>query len=444
MDTYFLGDLYQKIIDELPEVLGGKKHLKLEKSKQELERAQSLIPGGICGSRQPVNFLNGEFPIYIAGGKNGHCWDLDGNEFIDFMAGFGPTTLGLAIPEIDEAVKAQIDNGFCFTIPQKAQNDLAEKMKEIVPCAERSVFCKTGTDATVIAVRIARAYTGNEIILTSGFHGWADFSQYEIDGGVLDCTRDHTVSIPYGDSEGYEREIKKGNIACIMISTVTAGPMLPVVCDKAFIKRMRELADEYSVPLIFDEIRTGFRYDLDGGMGKLGVIPDMACFSKAMGNGYAIAAVCGREEVMRPIANVLETGKNATFITSTYFTNSLEMAAALAVIDYYQKNDVINSLQKKGRYYNEALAKIIQKHEAPMKIIGDDGQPGFMFDKANMDLETFARRTITLSAYLIRSGILIHPWRQQYFMYTHTKADIDKSLQMLDEGLAVVRAMYPW
>ena len=444
MDTYFLGNLYQEIIDELPDTLGGKKKLNLEKSKQELARAQNLIPGGICGSRQPVNFLNGEFPIYIEGGKNGHCWDLDGNEFVDFMAGFGPTTIGLAIPEIDQAVKAQIDNGFCFTIPQKAQNDLAEKMKEIVPCAERSVFCKTGTDATVIASRIARAYTGNDRILTSGFHGWADFSQYNIDGGVLQSTRDNTIEIPYGDSASYEREIQKGNVACIMISTVTAGPMLPVVRDIEFIKKMRELADDYNVPLIFDEIRTGFRYALDGGMGDIGVIPDMACFSKAMGNGYAIAAVCGKEEVMRPIANVLETGKDATFITSTYFTNSLEMVAALAVIDYYQKNDVINSLQKKGRYYNDRLERIIEKHNAPLKIIGDDGQPGFMFDRDNMTLETFARRTITLSAYLIRSGILIHPWRQQYFMYTHTQEDIDKSLQMLDEGLAVVKEMYPW
>ncbi|HZK02216.1 MAG TPA: aminotransferase class III-fold pyridoxal phosphate-dependent enzyme, partial [Anaerovoracaceae bacterium] len=247
MDTYFLGDLYQKTIDKLPESLGGKKRLVLEESKKELERAKNLIPGGICGSRQPENFLKGEFPIYIAGGKNGHCWDLDGNEFVDFMAGFGPTTIGIAIPEIDNAVKAQIDNGFCFTIPQKAQNDLAEKLQQIVPCAERSVFCKSGTDANVIAVRIARAYTGNEIILTSGFHGWADFSQYGIDGGVLQCTRDHTINIPYGDCETYEKEIKKGNVACILISTVTAGPMQPVICDIAFITRMRELADEYKV-----------------------------------------------------------------------------------------------------------------------------------------------------------------------------------------------------
>lgn len=444
MDTYFLGDNYQKFINELPEILGGKKHLNLENSKKEYKRSKTLIPGGICGSRQPQNFLMGEFPIYIAGGKYGHCWDLDGNEFVDFMAGFGPTTIGVAIPEIDEPVKAQIDNGFCFTIPQKVQNDLAEKMQEIIPCAERSVFCKSGTDANIIATRIARAYTENEIILTTGFHGWGDFSQYGIDGGVLQCIRDHTVSIAYGDCETYEREIKKGNVACILISTVTAGPMLPVVCDTNFIKRMRELADEYKVPLIFDEIRTGFRYGLDGGMSKLGVIPDIACYSKAMANGYAIAAVCGKADVMSPIANILETGKDATFITSTYFTNSLEMVAALATIDYYQKYDVINALQEKGKYYNEHLDKIIAKHNAPMKNIGDDGMPGFAFDRNAMDLETFGRRTITLSAYLIRSGILIHPWRQQYFMYSHTKEDIDKSLQMLDEGLAVVKNMHPW
>ncbi len=444
MDTYFMGDLYQKIIDELPETLGGKKHLCLDKSKAEFERSKSLIPGGICGSRQPVNFLNGEFPIYLAGGKGSHCWDLDGNEFIDYMLGFGPTTIGIAVKEIDDAVKAQIDNGFCFTIPQKAQNDLAAKLKEHIPCAERSTFCKTGTDACTIAVRLARAHTGRNKILSSGFHGWGSFSQYGADGGVLQCIRDNTVSIKYGDIETYEKEIAKGDAACIIISTRTAGPMLPVVYDPVFIKRMRELANQYGAVLLFDEIRTGLRYAIDGGMSELGITPDIACFSKALGNGYSIAAVCGKEEYMRPIANPLEAGLDSTFITSTYFTNSLEMVAALAVIDFYEKYDVPKAILAKGAYYNEKLAAIIKDHNAPMKLIGDNGQPGFMFDRENMSLEEFATRAITMSAYLIRSGILIHPWRQQYLMYQHTQEDLDRTLKTIDEGIEVVRERCPW
>lgn len=440
-DTAFLGDLYQRICSELPEVLGDKKRLSLARSAAEYKRAQTLVPGGICGSRQPINFIQNEYPTYLSHGKHGRCWDLDGNEYVDFMLGFGPVALGHAVDEIDEKVAARLKYGFCFTLPQKTQNDLAEKFQEIVPCAQRTLLCKTGTDACVIAVRACRAATGREKVLTTGFHGWADFSQYGADGGVTEAVRQGTVQVPYGDLDGYREQAAKGDVACIMISTMMAGAMLPVMHDPAFLKGLRQVADEYGIPLVFDEIRTGFRYDLDGGMGRLGVIPDIACFSKAMGNGYAIGAVCGKKELMDPLTK--EHTWEGTFVTSTYFTNSLEAVAALAVIEYYQKNNVIQALAEKGADYNRRMDEIIARHGAPMRNTGVDCMPAFMFSREEGD-EMFARRTITLFAYMIRSGILIHPFRQQYFAYTHTPQDIDRSLEALDKGLGVVRDMYPW
>ncbi|GHU63139.1 glutamate-1-semialdehyde 2,1-aminomutase [Clostridia bacterium] len=441
-DTAFLGKLYEEICLALPDELGGKKRLRLDQSKAEYERAKALIPGGIMGSREPDNFIINEYPIYIERGKNGHCWDLDGNEFIDFMLGFGPTTIGMGIPEIDEAIKEKIDNGFCFTIPQRTQNDLAEKLQEIIPGAERSVFCKTGTDANIIAVRIARAYTQKEKILTGDFHGWGDFSQYGPDGGVLQSTRDATIELKYGDLAAYRREAEKGNVACILISTVTSGVMLPVLFDKEFIQGLRAIADEFNIVFICDEVRTGFRFGLDGGISMAGVVPDITCIAKAMGNGYSVGAVCGKKEIMDVLTHPHE--QEGTYVTSTYFTNSLEMVAALKTIEYYQEHDVVGALREKGRYYNEGVDRMIAKHGAPLKNIGLDQMPGFAFDTEKLGVELQAKMTVTLFTYLIRSGILIHPWRQQYFAYTHTKEDLDKSLQALDEGLLVVKELYPW
>ena len=442
IDSNLPYDLFMKHCKELPEVLGGKKRLNLEQSFIEYERAKEFIPGGICGARGPENYVCGEYPIYIKSGKNGHCIDLDGNEFIDFMCGYGPVTLGYAIPEIDEPVKKQIDNGFCFTIPQKLQNDLAQKLKEIIPCAEKSVFGKSGTDAVVAAIKVARAYTKKEYIVTSGYHGWTDEIMAGPDGGALKATREYTKWLAYGDFDGYERVVKNGNVAAILISTKTGGPSQGIVYDVDFIKKLRKLADENDVLLIFDEIRNGFRYGFDGGMSEIGVIPDLAVFGKGLANGYPISALCGRADIMDVCAK--EHTDEGAYISSTFFVNTMEMIAALKTIEYYEEHDVLKNMKKKTDYYNNKIDEIIEKYDAPMLNTGYGAQPAFSFDRNAMSEDMFAARTITLFAYIIRSGILIHPWRQQYFMFSHTQEDIDKSLQALDEGLAVTRERYPW
>lgn len=442
MDSKLSMDLFMKYCKEQPEVLGGKKRLKLDKSFVAFENAKKFIPGGICGARGPENYIIGEYPIYIESGKYGHCVDLDGNEYVDYMCGYGPVTLGYAMPEIDEAVKKQIDKGFCFTIPQNLQNVLAEKLQEIIPCAEKTIFGKTGTDAVVSAIKVARAYTKKEYILTSGYHGWTDEILSGPDGGALKATRAYTKWFKYGDYEGYEAAVKDGNVAAILISTKTGGPAQGIQYDPEFIRKLRKLASDNDVVLIFDEIRNGFRYGMDGGMTEMGVIPDLAIFGKGIANGYAISALCGKAEMMETCAK--EHTDDGAYISSTFFVNTLDMAAALKTIEFYEEHDVMKVMKEKTDYYNNNVDIIIKEHKAPMLNIGYGAQPAFAFDRKAMGEELFAARSIMLFTYIIRSGLLIHPWRQQYFMYSHTKEDIDRSLKALDEGLTLVQEKYSW
>jgi len=434
-------ELYGKYCKQ-PDVLGGKSRLRLDKSYQLYETAKTCIPGGISGARSPMNFILGEYPVFIESGKGSHVWDVDGNEYIDFLAGYGPTTIGWANVDIDNAAKESVDRGSCFSLAHASQVKLALKIQQYFKCAERVLLCKTGTDATVASVRMARAYTDKEKVLTDGYHGWGDFSQYGEDNGVLKSTKEATVRIPYGDICTYEKEIKKGNVAAVMITPYPAAPMSASQTDVEFLRRIRELTTQYEIPLIFDEIRTAFRFAMGGVIEQVGIEPDMVCLAKAFANGYSIAAVGGKTEILNTIA--IGGKKHGTMISSTYFPNSMEMDVALKTIDFYEKHDVINDIRQKGQYYIEAINTIIAKHNAPLFNYGEPAMPAYMFDINSMDEEMLMARTMTLFTYIIRSGILIHPFRQQYITYSHTKEDLDKALTALDNGLGIVRSLYKW
>ena len=158
--------------------------LKLIRSLKEFEAAERLIPGGVLGIRRPYNFVEGEYPVFFESGKGGRVIDIDGNEYIDFLCAYGPIILGYREDEVDNAVINQIKNkGFCFSLTQTFQNRIAEKLKELIPCAEKSLFVKTGSDATSVAARLARSYTGRQKIMRCGYHGWHDWC-FDVKGGI--------------------------------------------------------------------------------------------------------------------------------------------------------------------------------------------------------------------------------------------------------------------
>ena len=178
--------------------------LRLEKSMAMLEDAQRLTPGGVGGIRRPYNFVVGEYPVFITHGQGGHIFDVDGNEYIDMLCAYGPIILGYVEPEINDAAKAQMDKGFCFSLVQPLQNELEQRLADIMPCGEQTILVKTGSDATNAAVRAMRAYTGRDKIARCGYHGWGDWC-VEHHGGVPKAMYELTKEFEYGDLADLQR-----------------------------------------------------------------------------------------------------------------------------------------------------------------------------------------------------------------------------------------------
>ena len=442
----FLNAEYVEKYRVQPDILGDKPRLKLDKSIAEFEKAQKLMPGGVYGMRGPHFFIYGEYPIYIDRGEGCHMWDIDGNEFIDFIASYGPTTIGFTEPEIYEPTFEKIRGGFSFSIAQTVQNELAAKLQQIIPCCERTVFARTGTDSVTIAVKMARAYTlKNKILMDSTYHGWSDLSQVYYDAGVPQQARDLAISHNWGDLAAFEETLENDkDIACILVCPIHHQLAKPMNHDKSFIEGLRKLATKHGVVLIFDEVRSGFRMALGGAQEYLGITPDVACFSKAIANGFPLAAVCGKKEILETITYEPKEGSHGTYMSSTFFLNSAEMVAALKTIEFYEKNDVIGNIFEKGRYFNKRIDEIIAKHNAPVINGGNEVMPGWIFDQEKLGEEMFIAMTFKLFTYLIRSGIFMHPIHKSYITYRQTKEDLDKALEAFDKGLAVVKEAYPW
>ncbi|MBN1624353.1 MAG: aminotransferase class III-fold pyridoxal phosphate-dependent enzyme [Clostridia bacterium] len=409
--------------------------LTLDKSMELLKESLELTPGGMLGIRRPYNFIEGEYPVFIEKGYAGHIVDVDGNDYIDMLCSYGPIVLGHIEEEINDAVKAQMDKGFCFSLVQEIQNRLEAKLIELIPCAEMAVIAKTGSDVTTMAVRVARGFTGKNKILRCGYHGWHDWC-VENHNGVPESITELTIEFEYADLDDLKSKLdaNKDQVACIIITPV-GHPLAKDVAipPDGYLNGVRALADEYGAVLVFDEIRTGFRASM-GGAGQLyGVIPDLACFGKAMANGYPISALVGKRDVMK----VMEKD---VFISSTFFPNSLEMAAALKCIEILERDNVIENIWNKGRRFLTSLEQIKKKYNAPITVSGIPPMPFITFDKVD---ELYKARRKEFYTQTIRRGLFIQPYHHWYICFRHTEEDMNYALKSIDEALGYVMENYP-
>lgn len=410
--------------------------LNLEKSLKLYEEAKELSPGGLMGIRRPYNFVPGEYPVFIERGYDGHIVDVDGNDYIDMLCAYGPIILGYKEDEINDAVKEQMEKGFCFSMVQEVQNTLEKKLIELIPSAEMVVLAKTGSDVTSIATRVARGYSGKKKILRCGYHGWHDWC-VEVDGGIPSEIRDLTVEFEYGDLEELEATLKEHahDAACIIITPVGHPLAKPVVePPKGYLEGVRALADQYGVVLIFDEIRTGFRVAMGGAQERYGVTPDLSVFGKAMANGYPISAVVGKKEIMK----VLES---KVFVSSTFFPNSLEMVAALKCIEILERDRVIDVIWEKGEYFLNGIREILKETGAPCKVTGIPPMPFITFDKVD---DFYKERRNAFFTETIRRGLFIQPYHHGYIAYRHTQEDLDNGLKAIKEAMQYIQEVYPY
>jgi len=356
--------------------------LNLSKSNKLFEEAQNLIPGGVLGIRRPYNFVVGEYPIFFDKGEGGNVYDVDGNKYIDMLCAYGPIILGHREKEVDDAVIRQIqEKGFCMSLTQEVQNRLAKKLRELIPSCEQSVFVKTGSDGTTAAIRIARAYTQKKKIFRCGYHGWHDWC-VEVKGGVPEKLYEDIHEFHYNNLDEVTKlvETHKNDLAGIIITPIGHPLAHEVQMPKpGFLEEIRKIATHHKCVLIFDEIRSGFRFNLGGAQKELGVTPDVSVFGKALGNGYSIGAVVGKKEFM-------DMYREKAFISSTFFPNSLSQVAALKVIEIMEREKVIDKIKEKGTRFGKKVQKIISDSPVDCTLSGAPLMPFITFNKDSQNL----------------------------------------------------------
>lgn len=411
--------------------------LNLRKSEEIWKEALDLVPGGVLGIRRPYNFVQGEYPLFLDKGKGGRVWDVDGNEYIDFLCSYGPIILGHSEEEVDNAVSEQMKSGFCFNLCQTRQVELAKKMRELIPCAEQSFFVKTGSDATSAAVRIARGFTKRFKVARCGYHGWHDWC-CEVHGGVPPQVQELTLEFHYNNLPSLEKILdeNKGEIAAVILTPVGHPTAKPVEAPaKGFLEGVKKLATKHGAVLIFDEIRTGFRVALGGAQERYGVCPDLALFGKAMANGYPISAVCGRRDIMKVLADA------EVFISSTFFTNGIEQVAALRTIEILEREKVCDKIWERGAAFLKTVQGIVEASGANAELSGIPPMPYITFP-TDPQKKYKERRTLFFTE-AIRRGLFMQPYHHSYIAYRHTEKDLSDAVAIIRESLGAVAKQIP-
>lgn len=325
----------------------------LGQSMMWFRRSQKVIPGGAQTFSKGYNqHVFGVAPLFLERGEGCRVWDVDGNEYIDFIQGLLPNILGYANPEVNAAVNRQLSEGHSFSMPHPLEVELAERLTHLIPCAEMVRFGKNGSDATAGAVRAARTLTGRERVACCGYHGWQDWfiGSTTRNAGVPKAVRALTQPFPYNDLPALEKllEEHQGEFAAVIME-----PFNFVEPAAGYLAGVKELAQRHAALLIFDEICSGFHFGLGGAQKRYNVIPDMACFGKAMGNGFPIACVVGRRDVMKVFEEI--------FFSFTFGGEVASMAAALKVLDILEHTDALTRIETNGRVLQDgfnALAKL--------------------------------------------------------------------------------------
>jgi 3-aminobutanoyl-CoA transaminase len=426
-----IGDLKEELI-----FMKSAEKLNITKSLQLFKEANQLVPGGVLGARKPSDFIEGEYPIFLESGKGAHLTDVDGNEFIDFLCGYGPIILGYREDEVDEAVIRQLrDKGFCFTLTQPYQNQLAQKLSELVPCSGMSIFLKTGSDGATASIRIARAYTKRIKIMRCGYHGWHDWS-VEMKGGIPEKLYEDVFEFRYNKLDQLEELMAKhGDETAAIIMTPFGHPNHQKMEEPAsgFLEGVREIATRYGAVLIFDEVRTNFRLSMGGAQELYEVTPDLSVLGKGMANGYAISAVTGKVDVMMAAAEKL-------FISSTFFPNSDGYIAALKTLEILERDRVLDKIWEKGARFLKGVRAIMDKYDAGAELTGV--APMFYITFAKDQAGMHRAKRDDFYTQLIRRGIFLHPHHHGYICYRHTEEDLDLATKAIDEALAYVKEKY--
>ncbi len=401
------------------------------------ERAHALIPGGAHTYAKGDDQYPVSAPPFIARGRGCHVWDLDGNEYIEYGMGLRAVALGHAFPAVVEAVRRELEHGTNFVRPSPLEVTCAERFLACVTSAEMVKFTKNGSDATTAAVKLARAATGRDLVAVCADQPFFSTDDWfigttEMPAGIPQANPDQTVTFKFNDAAGLAALLSghRGRIACVMLEAETA-----VAPQPGYLDAVRRLCDEHGALLILDENITGFRWDVGGAQKVHGIRADLSCFGKAMANGFALSALCGRRDLME--RGGLTTGEERVFLLSTtHGAETHALAAAIATMETYKQEPVIETLHRQGERLRRGVDQAIAAHDLE-GVVAVLGRPCNLVyatrDRDRRPSQIF--RTLFMQE-LIRRGVIGPSF---VISYSHRDEDVDRTVEAVDGALAVYR-----
>jgi len=394
------------------------------------ERARRVIPGGIYGHQNPAFLVEGAFPRFLCEAEGCRVRDVDGHEYVDFLCSYGPMVLGYRDPVVEAAADAQRRKCDSGNLPAPNMVELAEKLVAMTPGADWAMFAKNGSDVCTWALSVARRATGRDLVAMvdgtyHGVHGWCN----PLGRGFPDSERASMVRFAWNDAAALEALFGEyeGRIAAVITTPFRHEARYDsVMPDPGFFEKVRSLCTTNGAVMIVDDVRAGFRLHPGGSLQKFGVTPDMVVYSKAVANGYPLAVMLG--------SDALRKGAREVFVTGTFFTQAVPIAAAIATLDEILRRDAIEHMDRIGRRLCDGLAARAQAAGLAVTLSGPPSIPfmSFVADEGSL------ARSRTFAAEAARHGAFFHPAHNWFVSAAHEYVDIDFALHAAEAGMAAV------
>lgn len=404
-----------------------------KRARELKERAEKVIPNGMYG-HESTRLLPEEFPQFFHRAEGARLWDADGNSYIDYVCAYGPNLFGHGYAPIEEAARRQQALGDTMTGPSEIMVDLAEAFVAQVQHADWAMFCKNGTDATTMALMIARNHTGkNTIVLARGaYHGAAPWCT-PLKRGVAPGDRANQIFYDYNDIESLEAAVREagGDLAAIFASPIKHDTFIDQeLPNPAYARRARELCDEHGALLIVDDVRAGFRLARDSSWSLVGVKPDLSSWGKAIANGHPISALLGSDKARMAASTIYATG--------SYWFSAAPMAAAVTTMRRIRETDYLERTQTLGQRLRDGLNESASRHGYALRQTGPAEMPLIMVD----DDADLAKGYFWNQA-LMKRGVYFHPWHNMFICAAMTDADIDFAVEAADDAFKLMKAAGP-
>ena len=392
-------------------------------------RAKKVIPHYTgTFSRSPSAYVEGVYPVYVKSGNGSHFTDVDDNQYLDYLMGLGPITLGYNYPAVNAAVIEQLNQGILFSLPHKIEVEVSELISSIIPHAEMVKFEKSGSNAVTAAVRAARGFTKRDTIAYCGTGGvWHDWQAAMVsrDGGVPSFNEELIKIFDYNDSDGLEQifEDNPNKIAAIVLEpTQFEEP------NNNFLQKVRKIANDNDSLLILDEIVTGFRFDLAGGQKYFGIKGDLVCFGKGMSNGLPLSAITGPTEFMKTFDDL--------WVSSTNNSETLSLAGTKAVITEMKEKNTVQHCWKIGKSLFNEWNKIAVKNNIDAKMTGYPIRMNLRcFDTSG--IESLPMKSFILQE-MVKQDVFMSILGSSYICYSHSVQDVEKTLQSFENVCSTI------